>query len=50
VVLRDVHELPVEHIASILGIPVGTVKSRASRARVELAEKVLAIARGRGAA
>jgi RNA polymerase sigma-70 factor, ECF subfamily len=50
VVLRDVHELPVQHIATILGIPVGTVKSRASRARVELAEKVLALSRGRGEA
>ena len=50
VVLRDVHELPVQHVASILGIPVGTVKSRASRARVELAERVLALSRGRGGA
>jgi RNA polymerase sigma-70 factor (ECF subfamily) len=48
VVLRDVHGLPVQQVASILGIPVGTVKSRASRARVELAEKVLALSRGRG--
>lgn len=50
VVLRDVHGIPVQQVASILGIPVGTVKSRASRARVELAERVLAMARGRGGA
>jgi RNA polymerase sigma-70 factor (ECF subfamily) len=48
VVLRDVHGLSVQHVASVLGIPIGTVKSRASRARVELAEKVLALSRGRG--
>ena len=48
VVLRDVHGLSVQHVASVLGIPIGTVKSRASRARVELAEKVLALSRSRG--
>jgi RNA polymerase sigma-70 factor, ECF subfamily len=48
VVLRDVHGLSVQHVASMLGIPVGTVKSRASRARVELAERVLALSRSRG--
>jgi RNA polymerase sigma-70 factor (ECF subfamily) len=50
VVLRDVQGLPIQQVASILGIPLGTVKSRASRARVELAERVLALARGRGGA
>ena len=50
VVLRDVHGLDIKQVASILGIPLGTVKSRASRARVELAERVLALARGRGEA
>lgn len=48
VVLRDVHGLSVRHVADILAIPAGTVKSRASRARVELAERVLALSRGRG--
>jgi RNA polymerase sigma-70 factor, ECF subfamily len=50
VVLRDVHGLSVQHVASILSIPVGTVKSRASRARIELAERVLALSRDRGGA
>jgi RNA polymerase sigma-70 factor (ECF subfamily) len=50
VVLRDVQGLPIQQVASILGVPLGTVKSRASRARVELAERVLALARGRGQA
>ena len=49
VVLRDVHGLSIQQVSSILGIPLGTVKSRASRARVELAERVMALARGRGA-
>jgi RNA polymerase sigma-70 factor, ECF subfamily len=48
VVLRDVHGLSVQQVASILGVPLGTVKSRASRARVELAARVLALSRGRG--
>jgi RNA polymerase sigma-70 factor (ECF subfamily) len=42
-VLRDVHELPVQRVATILNIPVGTVKSRASRARVELVERARAL-------
>ena len=50
VVLRDVHGLPIQQVASILGVPLGTVKSRASRARVELAARVLALSRGRGEA
>jgi len=50
VVLRDVHGLPVQQVASILGVPLGTVKSRASRARVELAERVMALSRGRSEA
>lgn len=48
VVLRDVHGLSLQQVASVLGIPLGTVKSRASRARVELAERVMELARGRG--
>jgi DNA-directed RNA polymerase specialized sigma24 family protein len=34
----------------MLGVPLGTVKSRASRARVELAERVMALSRGRSEA
>ena len=48
VMLRDVQELSVREVATLLGIPAGTVKSRASRARVELAEEVLALGREQG--
>lgn len=47
VMLRDVQGLSVREVATLLGVPTGTVKSRASRARVELAEEVLALGRER---
>jgi RNA polymerase sigma-70 factor (sigma-E family) len=37
VVLHYLADLPVEEVASLLGIPLGTVKSRLSRARTALA-------------
>jgi len=40
-ILQEIHGLKVEEVASILKLPVGTVKSRASRARIELARTVL---------
>ena len=36
-ILHDVHDLRQEDVASVLGIPVGTVKSRLHRGRVALA-------------
>ena len=38
ILLRDMQELPQAEIARMLGIPVGTVKSRSNRARIELAQ------------
>jgi RNA polymerase sigma-70 factor (ECF subfamily) len=35
--LHDVHDLPYEEVAKIVGVPVGTVKSRLHRGRVALA-------------
>jgi len=37
VILRDVHGFSYEEISNLLKIPVGTVKSRVSRGRIELA-------------
>jgi RNA polymerase sigma-70 factor (ECF subfamily) len=37
VILRDIQDLDYAEIASVLGLPVGTVKSRISRGRAELA-------------
>jgi len=40
ILLRDIQGLALEEIASILHVPVGTVKSRSNRARTELAHKL----------
>lgn len=36
VVLRDIQDLPYEEIAEIIGMPIGTVKSRINRGRNQL--------------
>lgn len=43
VVLKDIEQLSLGAIAARLGVPLGTVKSRSNRARVELAKAVRGI-------
>ena len=40
ILLKDMQGLTLEEIAELLGLPLGTVKSRTSRARLELARAV----------
>jgi RNA polymerase sigma-70 factor (ECF subfamily) len=40
ILLKEIQGLKVEEISELLALPVGTVKSRASRARIELATRV----------
>ncbi len=42
VVLRDLEEMAYEEIAALLKLPIGTVKSRINRGRIELARLVRA--------
>jgi RNA polymerase sigma-70 factor (ECF subfamily) len=41
VLLKEIEGLTLEEIATLLGVPVGTLKSRSHRARLELARRVL---------
>ena len=43
IMLKDIQGLTFDEIAELLSVPVGTLKSRSHRARVELARQVLAI-------
>jgi RNA polymerase sigma-70 factor (ECF subfamily) len=43
ILLKDIQGLQLKEIAIMLGLPIGTVKSRSNRARVELARQVIAI-------
>jgi RNA polymerase sigma-70 factor (ECF subfamily) len=45
VILKEIHGMALEQIASLLKIPLGTAKSRSNRARLELTEKVLALSK-----
>ncbi|MCZ6508745.1 MAG: sigma-70 family RNA polymerase sigma factor [Acidobacteria bacterium] len=43
ILLKDIQELKLNEISDLLALPLGTVKSRSSRARVELAKAVRAL-------
>ena len=43
IMLRDMQGLPLAEIAELLRVPLGTIKSRSNRARLELAEAVLSV-------
>ncbi len=45
-VLREIDELSYEEIGEVLGIPTGTVRSRLSRARQELLERMQRLSAG----
>jgi RNA polymerase sigma-70 factor (ECF subfamily) len=48
-ILHDVQDLPQEEVAAILGVPVGTVKSRLHRGRVALSKALHVERERRGA-
>ena len=50
VLLKEIQGLTLEEVSHLLDVPVGTVKSRSNRARVELARHVLALDPGYGGA
>ncbi len=40
ILLKDIQELKLGQIADLLAVPLGTIKSRSHRARIELAEAI----------
>jgi RNA polymerase sigma-70 factor, ECF subfamily len=43
IMLKEIQGLQLDEIASLLKVPLGTIKSRSNRARIELAHKVIAL-------
>jgi len=43
ILLKEIQGLQMEEIATMLGVPLGTIKSRSNRARIELAQKLVAL-------
>lgn len=47
ILLKDVQGLKIEEIAPMLKVPVGTVKSKCHRAKLELAKVITKLSLGR---
>jgi RNA polymerase sigma-70 factor (ECF subfamily) len=45
ILLKEIQGLSLEEVSAMLNVPLGTVKSRSHRARLELAESYLAVSR-----
>jgi len=43
ILLKEIQGLNFREIAEMLGVPIGTVKSRSNRARIDLAQRVVAL-------
>jgi RNA polymerase sigma-70 factor (ECF subfamily) len=43
IILKDIQGFSIEEISELLDVPLGTIKSRSHRARLDLAQKVMAI-------
>ncbi|MBP1595488.1 MAG: polymerase sigma factor RpoE [Acidobacteria bacterium] len=43
ILLKEIQGLKLEEIASLLKVPLGTIKSRCNRARLELARRIMAL-------
>jgi len=43
IILKEIQGFSMEEISELLKVPLGTIKSRSHRARLDLAEKVIAI-------
>ncbi|MGD8395466.1 MAG: sigma-70 family RNA polymerase sigma factor [Candidatus Eiseniibacteriota bacterium] len=48
IILKEMQGMQLEEIAGMLELPLGTIKSRSSRARVELAKQVMALVEADG--
>lgn len=48
ILLKEIHGMKLEEIATLLAVPLGTVKSRSNRARIELAQQLRGLDPGYG--